>query len=146
MTDVAFTTAPAGAITVLDLWHGDSLPATLAGLRTLKVEPRRWWLFDAPADTATIIGDAGALAPIGGGLIRATITGPGWRALLMISGVFDAEDAGFAPGSIAATIIHHVPVWIAVTGAEACEVFYPASYANALHDLWTNAIAAGIAA
>ncbi len=138
---VAFTVEPAGDVIALDLWAGVLPELTV---RTLHVEPRRWWLIDAGAKSDAIaaqISDTGALAAIGGGLVRATLTGPGWRALLMISGVFDAENPGFGLGDVAATVIHHVPVWIAPTAADACEVYLPASHAADLMALWTRSIA-----
>jgi sarcosine oxidase gamma subunit len=109
----------------------------------VQVEPRRWWLIDAAQHTPAIaahIADRGALSPIGGGLIRATLTGLGWRALLSVSGWFDSENPVFGPGQIAATTIHHVPVWIAPISDTACEVYLPSSYAASLADLWTRAI------
>jgi heterotetrameric sarcosine oxidase gamma subunit len=136
--------APAGDVIVLDLWAG-TLPSLDPAIRALPVEPRRWWLIDAAphadAIAATMAGN-GALTPIGGGLVRATLTGPGWRELLTVSGCFDSESPGFAPGGLAATVIHHVPVWIAVTGDAACEVYLAASYAPTLAALWTTAIGA----
>lgn len=130
VTDVTF--AHAGDVLALDLWSGE--PPLLDGVRALQVEPRRWWLFDART-RALDPGDGGALAPIGGGLVRATLTG-GWRDTLMLAGWFDAEDPRFGPGDVAATIIHHVPVWIAPVAGERCEVYFPASYAWALIQLW----------
>jgi len=140
--DVSVTTAPAGDVIVLDLWGADAPPAEPA-IRLLQVEPRRWWLIGAgerTADLAARIVDGGAVTPIGGGLVRATLTGPGWRGLLMVSGCFDAEDPTFGIGQVAATTIHHIPVWIAVTGDMACEVYMASSYAPALTDLWADAI------
>lgn len=139
MTDgpVTLTIAPAGDILALDLWAG-GVPDF--GVRALQVEPRRWWLFDAAAHDIDL-GDSGALAPIGGGLMRATLTGPGWRGLLMVSAVFDAEDPAFGPGQVAATVIHHVPVWIAPVAADTCEVYFAASYTGDLTALWTRSIA-----
>ena len=76
---VTLAIAAAGDVIALDLWD-DSEPPNLPTGRTLPVEPRRWWLIDAaqhaPAITAHIA-DRGALSPLGGGLIRATLTGPG---------------------------------------------------------------------
>ncbi len=141
MTDapVILSVAPAGDVIALDLWEGD--PPAAPGL--LQVEPRRWWLIDAAdrvAEIAAQVGDKGALAPIGGGLVRATLRGPGWRALLMVSGCFDAEDSGFASGSVAATVIHHVPVWIAPASDDECHVYMATSYAPTLIALWTRVI------
>lgn len=137
---VSLAVAPAGDIIALDLWAG-TLPDL--GVRTLHVEPRRWWLFDAAGrdDIAAEIAGNGAMAPIGGGLMRAVLTGPGWRGLLMISAVFDAENPGFRPGQVAATVIHHVPVWIAPIAADACEVYFAASHGEDLVALWTRRIA-----
>ena len=140
---VALTVAPAGDVIALDLWDASEPDDALDDIRHIRVEPRRWWLFDA-ADRADAvgarIGDAGALTAIGGGLMRATLAGPGWRALLTISGWFDSGDPGFAGGSVAATVIHHVPVWIAVTDEAECHVYMAASYAPTLTELWTRAI------
>ena len=139
---VTLSAAPAGDVIVLDLWDGASPPAA-PDTRMLHVEPRRWWLIDAGAhapDMAVRIGDAGALTPIGGGLIRVTLAGPGWRALLTVSGCFDSENPGFGIGQVAATAIHHVPVWIAVTGDNECEAYMASSYAPTLIALWTQAI------
>ena len=139
---VTLASAPAGDVIVLDLWDRAD-PPTNPDVRMLHVEPRRWWLIDAcdrAADIASSIRNAGALTAIGGGLARVTLTGPGWRALLTISGCFDSEDPGFATGQVAATTIHHVPVWIAPTGDTACEVYMASSYAPMLIALWTQAI------
>ena len=144
MIDVALSVAPAGDVIALDMWEGEP---NLDGLRALKVEPRRWWLIGAAAQAdalAASLGDTGALAPIGGGLVCATLTGPGWRELLTISGIFDVEDPGFGPGDVAGTVIHHVAVRIAPTSDTSCEVYFASSYATGLVDLWQRAI--GVAA
>ena len=142
---VAIAVAPAGDVIALDLWSDADATTLIGGVAMLKVEPRRWWLLgaaDRGAELEAAIADHGALAPIGGGLVRATITGPGWRGLLMVAGLFDAEDPGFGPGAVAATVLHHVAVRIAVTGEDRCDVYCAASYAPALIDLWRNAIGA----
>ncbi len=146
MTDAPVSVAiePAGDVVVLDLWDG-TLPSLDLAIATLSIEPRRWWLIGTAgmsAEIAAAIAERGALTPIGGGLMRATLTGPGWRGLLTISGCFDSEDAGFTTDRVAATVIHHVPVWIAVTGDTTCDVYFAASYAATLAELWTKAIGA----
>ena len=136
MTDVAL--ASTGNLVVVDLWSGDE--SLLGDLPRIRVEPRRWWLFDPdPATLAGRLADHGTSAPIGGGLVRATIAGPGWRALLMLAGLFDAEHPDFITGSVASTIIHHVPVRIAVTSEASCDVYFAASFAPTLIALWTAA-------
>lgn len=141
---VTATMELAGDVIVLDLWDGAPPPLD-ATITALQVEPRRWWLIGAARHSAAVaadIEDRGALTPIGSGLVRATLAGPGWRTLLTVSGCFDIEDPSFAPGRVAATVIHHVPVWIAVTGVDRCDVFLAASYAATLADLWSSTIGA----
>ena len=140
MIDASFALAPAREVIAIDLWEGE-LPA-LPG-RTIQVEPRRWWSLDSATfeAIATAIGDRGAAAPIGGGLVRATVTGPGWRDLLSVSGFLDIEQ--LQPGDVASTVIHHVPVRLLVTGGQSCEVFFAASYAGTLDELWQRAAKGG---
>nr|WP_295660388.1 sarcosine oxidase subunit gamma [Polymorphobacter sp.] len=145
MADVALTFAPAGDVVAVDLWS--NLAPDFGTARAVRVEPRRWWLIDAGdiAAIADAMRDDGCLTAIGGGLVRATLTGPGWRALLMVAGVFDAEDPRFGPGDCAATVIHHVPVWIVPVAADCAEVYFAASYAGGLIELWSAAISRGLA-
>ncbi len=139
--DVSVSMEPAGEVIALDLWSGADAPDLCGKIALLRVEPRRWWLLDArEADLTAMIGARGAWAPIGGGLVRATLTGPGWRSLLMVAGLFDAEDPAFGTGAVAATVIHHVPVRIAVVGETSCDVYCAASYAPTLAGLWGSVI------
>ena len=134
---LAITIAPAGEIVVLELWS-EALPR-LAGVSAMQVEPRRWWLL-APgeqlASIAQTLGGYGALTPIGGGLMRATLRGPGWRAQLMIGGLFDAESGDFKTGDCAATLLHHTPVWINVVSADEAHVYFAASLTEDIRALW----------
>ena len=135
--DVTITLMSAGAIIVLDRW--DDLRPDLSGATALQVEPRRWWLIDPAENLAAIelmLGDKGALTAIGGGLIRAVLKGPGWRAQLMISGLFDAEDPSFKPGDCAATLIHHTQVWIHAISEREAHVYLSASLQEDIKHLW----------
>jgi heterotetrameric sarcosine oxidase gamma subunit len=150
VTDPAVSLAiePASDVVVLDLWDG-ALPSLDPTIAILPVEPQRWWLIGAAGNSAEIaasIAGRGSLTPIGGGMMRATLTGAGWRGLLTISGCFDSESPVFTTGKVAATVIHHVPVWIAVTDDTACAVYFAASYAPTLAELWATAIGAGAGA
>ena len=141
--DVTVNVAPAGDVIALDLWGDEDAQAVIGDVAMLWVEPRRWWLPGAGDRIAALtetIGDRGACAPIGGGLVRATFAGPGWRGLLMVAGLFDAEDPGFGPGAVASTVLHHVPVRIAVTADDMCDVYCTTSYAPALIDLWRHVL------
>ena len=149
VTDAVIITAtPAGPVHALELWDAAALaplaallgfalppPGQTAGgppLRAIRTEPAVWLLDGArldPAAIAVAVGDYGALTPVGGGLLRIRLTGPGWRAALMANGLFDAEDPAFVPGCTAATLIAHVGVRLIVTAADACDVLVAASYA-----------------
>ena len=136
---VSISIAPAGDVVVLDMWR-EAAPL-LHGVRAIQVEPRRWWLINAGSKIEAVtkaLGENGAITPIGGGLMRATLTGPGWRSQLMISGVFDAENPAFKPGNCAATIIGHVSVWIDVISDETAHVYFAASLRTAIEHLWAQ--------
>jgi hypothetical protein len=135
--DASVAIAPAGDVIALDLWTGEP---GLTSLRALRVEQRRWWLIGAAAHLEALtarLGNTGALAAIGGGLMRASITGRDTRELLTVSGWFDAAKLG--DSGVAATVIHHVPVWIAAIGPLDVEVYFAASYTSALRELWAHA-------
>jgi heterotetrameric sarcosine oxidase gamma subunit len=139
---VTFALAPAGDVLALDLWDGGA-PPPAPTLRLLHAEPRRWWVIgagDAAEALAAAVGERGALAPIGGGLVRARLDGPGWRWLLSVSGWLDTADPAFGRGRLVGSVIHHVPVWIDAISDDACEVYLPSSYAATLADLWQRAI------
>ena len=136
---VSISIAPAGDVVVLDMW-GEGAPK-LHGVHAMQVEPRRWWLVDAGDKIEVIteaLGDKGAITPIGGDLMRATLTGPGWRSQLMISGVFDAESPGFKPGDCAATIIGHSSIWIDVISDETAHAYFAASLHTAIEHVWVQ--------
>jgi heterotetrameric sarcosine oxidase gamma subunit len=146
------------AVIAIDLWSdydeargragaalGGALPGRLGsadltgGWRALRVEPTVWWLTGpleglegAVAALEAALGEDGAAVDLTGGLIRLEVAGPGWRELLMIGGVFDAENPAFGPGSTAGTILHHVGVRYDVVDDDRVHIFVAPSYA---HDL-----------
>lgn len=126
MTEVAL--GPAGAVTAVDFW-GD---AALDDLGAVQVEPRRWWVF-GDVDEHELDGQGSATA-IGGGLVRAEVRGRDWRDFLAIAGYLDLS--GAEPGEALVTVIHHVPVTLIPDSEELCRVYFPASYAETLTDLW----------
>lgn len=158
MTDaVSIVAQPAGELYALELW-GDLeaaqarvdaalyFPLPAPGRASgdvsqfaLRLEPALWWLGGPQLDLArtdlALAGD-GALTAVGGGLVRVRLTGAGWRALLMIGGVFDAESPAFAPGCVAATVIEHVMVRLHAIADDACDAYVPASHAADLLHFW----------
>jgi heterotetrameric sarcosine oxidase gamma subunit len=154
---VVIEAGSAGALWALALWGGGAaaqarvakalgcrLPAPGraagdAGRFALRLEPALWWIGGAELDAAAIetaLAGDGALTAIGGGVRRVRLTGPGWRGLLMIGGVFDAEAPAFAPGCVASSLIEHVQVRLHVVAEDACEAYVPASHAEDLLQFW----------
>jgi heterotetrameric sarcosine oxidase gamma subunit len=114
--------------------------------RAMRFEPNVWLVegrgVDARALAAAVAGH-GAVTAIGGGLVRVTLRGTGWRELLMHDGVFDAENPAFAPGCTAATVIAHVAVRLNVVSEDRCDALVPASLADGLLARWRQ-VAAGL--
>ena len=84
------------------------------------------------------IGAAGAITDLSGAFSRFRLSGPSWRELLMIGGVFDAEAPAFGPGRVVGTILHHIAVRLDVLEDDTVEAYVPPSYAASLHGHWTR--------
>lgn len=158
MTDARTIVEPLepAAVIAIDLWSeqggaavgatlGGDLPGLLrsadlaSGWRALRVEPTVWWLTgplaaleSAFADVEAALGEDGAAVDLCGGFARLQVAGPGWRELLMVGGVFDAEDPAFGPGSTAGTMLHHASVRYDVVDDDRVHILVAPSYA---HDL-----------
>ena len=158
MTETTITALPPAPLHALEIWSdpqgvaarcqaalGFALPpmGRSAGrdeLTLIRFEPTVWLVEGNIAPLAAILGPDGAVTAIGGGIVRVRIAGPGWRALLMEGGFFDAESADFAVGSSAATIIDHVAVRLVIEREDACLAYVPASYADGLVHFWEQAL------
>jgi heterotetrameric sarcosine oxidase gamma subunit len=157
VTDVTITILPTAPLHAFEIWSnpaavakrfkaatGFTLPSTgrSAGsdsLRLIRFEPTVWLVEgDAPSLPA-ILGDAGALTAVGGGIVRVRLSGMGWRTLLMERGVFDAESPSFAVGCSAATIIDHVAVRLHVVNEASCDAYVPFSFSAGLVHFWETA-------
>ncbi len=120
--------------------------ASSGDLRLIWWEPNTW-LIRAPKplrdETAARLTEAlageGAVTEVSGAFVRVRVEGALWRSLLMIGGVFDAEAESFGPGSVAGTVIHHLPVRLDVIGDSAVDAYVPPSYAADLLHHWTAA-------
>lgn len=108
-------------------------------LGLIRFEPTVWLAEGDVSGVAEVLGEDGGVTAIGGGVVRVQLSGPGWRALLMEGGVFDAENPAFAPGCSAATIIDHVNVRLHVVADDACIAYVPASFSAALLHFWEAA-------
>jgi heterotetrameric sarcosine oxidase gamma subunit len=146
------------ALIAVDAWSnldaaaarlGDSLGGRLPGLlessdlaggwRALRAEPTAWWLVGPLAGLEgrlgaieAALGEDGAAVDVSGGFARLAVAGPAWRELLMVGGVFDAEDPAFGPGSTAGTVLHHAGVRYDVVDDARVHILVAPSYA---HDL-----------
>jgi heterotetrameric sarcosine oxidase gamma subunit len=130
---------------------GGTLPgvcksADLGASRVIWVEQNTWLVRTSPADgdqtLATLtaaLGKDGSATDMSGALRRLRISGPGWRTLLTIGSVFDAESPAFAPGSMAGTIVAHSPVRYDVISEDCVDAYTPPSYAPDLFGFWCEA-------
>jgi heterotetrameric sarcosine oxidase gamma subunit len=111
-------------------------------------EPQTW-LLRAPgearqgllAQLQALLGGDGAAADLSGAFQRIRLAGPKVRDLLMIGAVFDAKSPAFAPGCIAGTVLHHLPVRLDVVANDVIDAFTPPSYSDALLHHWRLGVA-----
>lgn len=159
VTDVTLAPITGQTLFRLALWDaaarariGDGLGTALPGpcravdagdRRLIWLEDEHWLIACAVADAAAtsilveaLAGDGGMLAEVGAALVGRRVSGAGWRELLMIGGVFDAENPGFGPGSVARTVMHHASLLIDVITDDAVHAYVPASYANEFFGFW----------
>lgn len=130
---------------------GGALPGVcksgdLGTARVIWIEQNTWLARTTPGDgdltlrtLTAALGQDGSATDMSGALRRLRITGPSWRTLLTIGGVFDAENPAFAPGCMAGTIIAHAPVRFDVISADCVDAYTPPSYAPDLFGFWCEA-------
>jgi len=109
------------------------------GWRAIRVEPTVWWLSGPLADLdrqlarlEAALGEDGAAVDLSGGFVRLAVSGAAWRELLMIGGVFDAENPAFGTGATAGTLLHHAGVRYDVIAEDCVHIYLAPSYAEAL--------------
>ena len=141
-----------GDVSAVETRLGAALPAPGTasehnGRRFLWWEPDTWLVRAPSADRDAAIDvlmravDAeGAITDLSGGFTRHRLDGAGWRELLMIGGVFDAESPKFGVSSVVGTVIHHMPVRLDVISEASVEVYVPPSYSDDLLHHWAQAI------
>jgi heterotetrameric sarcosine oxidase gamma subunit len=157
VTDVSVTLLPAAPLHVFEIWSnpavvaqrfkaatGFDLPAMGRSAGTdalclIRYEPTVWLVEGDAAALPPILAEDGALTAIGGGIVRVSLSGKGWRTLLMEGGVFAAENPAFATGCSAATIIDHVNIRLHVVGEDACDAYVPLSFSKGILHFWEEA-------
>jgi len=133
------TIMPPPAMVSVDLW--DEFTPNFGGLTAMRAEPRRWWVIadDDQLEALKVqLADHGSLTLINGGLMRASLIDAGWREALMVGGWFNAEDAAFAVGCCAGTLIGHVSVRMHVVSDTQCDVYFASSYRGAMEHHWQH--------
>ena len=155
MIEVTLTPITGRALMRLIDWSLDAAPAAnrpsvgdvlrLGDARIAGIEPGQW-LVSCPQGSVVsaaqiFAGTDTAIVDVSGSLTGIRIAGAGWRDLLMIGGVFDAEDPAFTSGRVARTVMHHAPLLIDVVGDDAAEAWIPASYAGEVLATWRKAAA-----
>ena len=156
------TPCPSQSLLGLEIWGdravvgvrlGAALPAScrsadMGARRLLWWEPDVWiarTTLDDRATFETVLANAldgeGAMTDLSGAFVRLRVSGNLWRELLMIGAVFDAESAAFGPGSVAGTVIHHLPVRLDVVDPATLHVYVAPSYADDLLHHWTRSAA-----
>ncbi len=129
---------------------GSALPApcrseSIGEQRLIWWEPNTW-LVRAPLDArgqteaalVEALGPDGAVTDLSGAFTRIRVEGGLWRDLLMFGG---AESPAFAPGCVAGTVMHHLPVRLDVISQDAVDAYIAPSYAADLMHHWTRAAA-----
>ena len=108
--------------------------AETADIAALSIGPARWLILASEAAAASLPGlsaDAAAMTDLTGGRAILTLSGPRAVPTLMKGTAIDLAPAIFAPGSVAATALAHMPaiIWCREGGYD---VIVPRSYAVSL--------------
>lgn len=121
-----------------DMAGGEKAPGpaqafTGAGGSLLRVEPLKWWLYGA--DAVDIDPEQGTTLDLSHSRTHLRITGPRTRACLNRLVPVDLREQSFPPGSVAATVMHHVGVtlWHSDQGFE---LFLPRGFAASLWEVF----------
>lgn len=120
---------------------GEAVP--VGGWLAVRIAPRRFWLIaqDGSQPRLTIDPALGCSLSLGEGRMRLSLSGPRTFDILKACVAIDWDSPQAGPGSALQTGFHHVPVLLLRTGADACDIIAPRSFAQSLVD-WLTDIAA----
>ncbi|MDX8466879.1 sarcosine oxidase subunit gamma [Mesorhizobium sp. VK23B] len=110
--------------------------AAVGGWFAVRIAPRRFWLIadDGSKPNWSIDPALGCSVSLGEGRMRLKLRGPHTFDVLKACVAIDWDSPQARPGSALQTGFHHVPVLLLRTGAEACDIFAPRSFAQSLVD------------
>ena len=132
---------------VLASWLGGELPARVGDTRAsdrwlaVRIAPRRFWFIgDARSPILPSIDhDLGSLVTLGESRLRFRLKGPLDMLAACVAVDWQAEEA--RPGRAIQTSLHHVPVLLLRTAADACDLLVPRTFAESLADWLAEVVA-----
>ncbi|MDX8477022.1 sarcosine oxidase subunit gamma [Mesorhizobium sp. VK24D] len=115
----------------------------VGGWVAVRIAPRRLWLIAEGKSPPRLSIDPalGCSVSLGQGRMRLRLSGPRTFDILKACVAIDWESPQARPRSALQTGLHHVPVLLLRTGADACDILAPRSFAQSLID-WITDLAA----
>lgn len=128
---------------------GGPLPAevgevvSVAGLKTVRIAPRRFWLIGGEAVPALSVDpQLGCVLPLPEGRVRLRLSGRRLFDVLSACVAIDWNAPQAAPGRAVQTGFHRVPVLVLRTAADACDLLVSRSFERSLTEwIWDSAAA-----
>ena len=106
----------------------------------LRIGPAQFWLIEPETGTTPArLDGVGAVTPLTHSRVRIALTGTPARSVLSKLIPVDFHTSVFTSGSVALTGIHHTPVTVHCTGAEAFDVYAMRTFAQDVWDALTDA-------
>ena len=104
-----------------------------------RIGPTQFWLVEPESGTTPArLDGVGTVTPLSSSRVRIAISGAPMREVLSMLVPIDLHPAVFTPGSVALTGIHHTPVTLHCTGADAVDVYVMRTFARDVWDAITD--------
>jgi len=105
-----------------------------------RIGPAQFWIVEPEAGTTPArLDGVGAVTPLTSSRVRIAIAGAPAREVMAMLAPVDFFPSVFTPGTVALTGIHHTPVTIHCTGADAFDVYVMRTFARDVYDAITDA-------
>lgn len=128
---------------------GGELPAevgevrSMAGLKAVRIAPRRLWLIgDEAVPALSVDPDLGCALPLSEGRVRLHLSGRHLLDVLSACVAIDWNGPQAAPGRAVQTGFHRVPVLALRTASDACDLVVPRSFERSLTEWISDSAAA----